>query len=103
MLNHVFTLCCILLLFTGAVIVFTALLSVTFLNRKIQRFMWLGILFVVLGLVVVGIADVFGGVSYVTVTTLTDDRQLRNSREEDSCWIIGSFSLLRISVNSFYY
>ena len=63
MLNHVFTLCCVLLLFTGAVIVFTALLSVTFLNRKIQSFMWLGILFVVLGLVVVGIADVFGGVS----------------------------------------
>ena len=49
--------------------------------------MWLGILFVVLGLVVVGIADVFGGVSYVTVTTLTDDRQLHNSREEDSRWI----------------
>ena len=64
MLNHVVTLCCVLLLFTGAVIVFTALLSVTFLNRRIQRFMWLGILFVVLGLVVVGIADVFGGVSY---------------------------------------
>jgi len=43
----------------GAVIVFTALLSVTFLNRKIRRFMWVGILFVVLGLVVVGIADVY--------------------------------------------
>ena len=63
-------------------IVFTALLSVTFLNRKIQRFMWLGILFVVLGLVVVGIADVFGGVSYVTVTTLSDDRLLNNSEED---------------------
>ena len=51
--------------------------------------MWLGILFVVLGLVVVGIADVFGGVSYitVTVTTLYDDRQLHNPQEENSCWI----------------
>ncbi|XP_067945965.1 solute carrier family 35 member F6-like isoform X1 [Watersipora subatra] len=43
----------------GAVIVFTALLSVTFLGRSISKQMWLGILFVILGLVVVGLADFF--------------------------------------------
>ncbi|KAF6016696.1 SLC35F6 [Bugula neritina] len=41
----------------GAVIVFTALLSVIFLRKIITNQMWLGILFVILGLVVVGLAD----------------------------------------------
>lgn len=47
----------LLFYFLGAVIVFTALMSVTFLNRVINKQMWLGILFVVLGLLVIGVAD----------------------------------------------
>ena len=49
---------------------FTALMSVTFLRRKIERYMWLGILLVILGLVSVGLADFFykpAGVSCLLV------------------------------------
>lgn len=45
--------CCML----GAVIVFTALLSVAFLGRYIYTHMWIGIGFVVTGLLMVGLAD----------------------------------------------
>lgn len=41
----------------GAVIVFTALLSVAFLGRYIYTHMWIGIGFVVTGLLMVGLAD----------------------------------------------
>lgn len=42
----------------GAVMIFTALLSVTFLRRVIRRYMWVGMGIVIVGLVCVGIADV---------------------------------------------
>ena len=42
---------------TGAVIVFTGLLSVGFLGRRLRYFHWLGIAFVLIGLVVVGLSD----------------------------------------------
>lgn len=38
--------------------IFTALLSVAFLGRKIYRSMWLGMSLVVIGLALVGIADI---------------------------------------------
>ncbi|XP_014222950.1 solute carrier family 35 member F6 [Trichogramma pretiosum] len=41
----------------GAVIVFTGLLSVGFLNKKLILREWLGILFVILGLLLVGLSD----------------------------------------------
>jgi drug/metabolite transporter (DMT)-like permease len=41
----------------GAVIVFTGLLSVTFLNRTLEYIKWFGIAFVILGLGVVGTSD----------------------------------------------
>ncbi|XP_015270654.1 PREDICTED: solute carrier family 35 member F6 [Gekko japonicus] len=41
----------------GAVIIFTGLLSVAFLRRKLVLSQWLGILVTILGLVVVGLAD----------------------------------------------
>lgn len=41
----------------GAVIVFTGLLSVAFLNRKLNFIKWFGIFFVILGLAVVGLSD----------------------------------------------
>lgn len=41
----------------GAVIVFTGLLSVGFLGRRLHYFHWLGIVFVLTGLVVVGLSD----------------------------------------------
>ena len=46
---------------TGAVIIFTALLSVIFLRRKIKKYMWLGMFGVVCGLVMVGVADIVFG------------------------------------------
>lgn len=41
----------------GAVVIFTGLLSVAFLGRKLILSQWLGILVTILGLVVVGLAD----------------------------------------------
>ncbi|XP_062324319.1 solute carrier family 35 member F6 isoform X1 [Osmerus eperlanus] len=45
----------------GAVIIFTGLLSVAFLGRRLVVSQWLGILITILGLVVVGLADFFSG------------------------------------------
>ncbi|XP_030638281.1 solute carrier family 35 member F6 [Chanos chanos] len=41
----------------GAVIIFTGLLSVAFLGRRLQASQWVGILVTILGLVIVGLAD----------------------------------------------
>lgn len=45
----------------GAVIIFTGLLSVAFLGRRLQPSQWFGILVTTLGLVIVGLADFFSG------------------------------------------
>ncbi|XP_071775207.2 solute carrier family 35 member F6 [Centroberyx gerrardi] len=45
----------------GAVIVFTGLLSVAFLGRRLVASQWLGILITIMGLLVVGLADFFSG------------------------------------------
>lgn len=45
----------------GAVIIFTGLLSVAFLGRRLEPSQWIGILFTILGLVIVGLADVLSG------------------------------------------
>ncbi|KAJ0060826.1 hypothetical protein NL108_001684, partial [Boleophthalmus pectinirostris] len=45
----------------GAVIIFTGLLSVAFLGRKLALSQWLGILITILGLIVVGLADFVTG------------------------------------------
>ena len=50
--------CIINCLFPGAVIIFTALLSVAFLGRTIKAQMWVGIIGVILGLAVVGLTDI---------------------------------------------
>lgn len=42
----------------GAIIVFTALLSVAFLRRMISKKSWLGITMVIVGLVLVGVSDI---------------------------------------------
>ncbi|GFU00282.1 solute carrier family 35 member F6 [Nephila pilipes] len=42
----------------GAVIVFTGLLSVAFLNKHMKRYEWLGIFTVIVGLICVGLSDV---------------------------------------------
>ncbi|XP_068206752.1 solute carrier family 35 member F6-like isoform X2 [Palaemon carinicauda] len=47
----------------GAVIVFTGLLSVAFLGRKLRYFHWLGICAVIAGLVIVGVSDFLGTTS----------------------------------------
>ncbi|CAH1240399.1 SLC35F6 [Branchiostoma lanceolatum] len=41
----------------GAVIIFTGLLSVAFLGRKLEKHHWVGILFVLIGLILVGVSD----------------------------------------------
>lgn len=45
----------------GAVIIFTGLLSVAFLGRRLEPSQWLGIVTTILGLVIVGLADLFSG------------------------------------------
>lgn len=41
----------------GALIVFTGLFSIVFLKRKLRSFHWIGIFFIIIGLVVVGLQD----------------------------------------------
>ncbi|XP_045116790.1 solute carrier family 35 member F6-like isoform X1 [Portunus trituberculatus] len=60
----------------GAVIVFTGLLSVAFLGRKIKWFQWLGILIIIVGLVIVGVSDILvptGEGDYTTNKIITGD------------------------------
>ncbi|XP_045917472.1 solute carrier family 35 member F6 [Micropterus dolomieu] len=45
----------------GAVIIFTGLLSVAFLGRRLAPSQWFGMLTTILGLVIVGLADFFSG------------------------------------------
>nr|XP_020483636.1 solute carrier family 35 member F6 [Labrus bergylta] len=45
----------------GAVIIFTGLLSVAFLGRRLIPSQWLGIFITIVGLVIVGVADFFSG------------------------------------------
>lgn len=45
----------------GAVIIFTGLLSVAFLGRRLLPSQWLGIVTTIVGLVIVGLADFFSG------------------------------------------
>ncbi|KAM4600507.1 solute carrier family 35 member F6 [Polymixia lowei] len=45
----------------GAVIIFTGLLSVAFLGRRLLVSQWIGILVTILGLIVVGLADFING------------------------------------------
>ncbi|XP_059501343.1 solute carrier family 35 member F6 [Stegostoma tigrinum] len=45
----------------GAVIIFTGLLSVAFLGRRLTASQWVGIFFTICGLVVVGLADFVSG------------------------------------------
>ncbi|KAM9840415.1 solute carrier family 35 member F6 [Aulostomus maculatus] len=45
----------------GAVIIFTGLLSVAFLGRRLATSQWIGILITILGLVIVGLADFLSG------------------------------------------
>lgn len=45
----------------GAVIIFTGLLSVAFLGRKLLVSQWVGILITILGLIIVGLADFLNG------------------------------------------
>ncbi|CAG5927909.1 unnamed protein product [Menidia menidia] len=45
----------------GAVIIFTGLLSVAFLGRRLLRSQWIGIVITILGLVIVGLADFVSG------------------------------------------
>jgi len=42
----------------GSVIIFTTIFSITFLRRKIRKHQWTGVFFVIVGLVIVGLADV---------------------------------------------
>lgn len=43
----------------GAIVIFTGLLSVAFLGRRLVASQWIGILVTTLGLIIVGLADLF--------------------------------------------
>lgn len=43
----------------GSVIIFTTLLSILFLKKRVRMYQWVGVVFVILGLGVVGLADMF--------------------------------------------
>lgn len=45
----------------GALIVFTGLLSVAFLGRRLKIYEWLGIFLVICGLVIVGLSNIIAG------------------------------------------
>jgi drug/metabolite transporter (DMT)-like permease len=46
-------------MFRGSLIVFTGVLSVLFLKRRLKCFHWVGILIVVFGLCLVGLSDIY--------------------------------------------
>lgn len=46
---------------SGAVIIFTGLFSVAFLRSYLQGFRWLGMGFITVGLVIVGVSDIIFG------------------------------------------
>ena len=58
-------------MFRGSVIIFVALLSVGFLDRQIKNREWIGIIFIILGLSTVGLADF--------MTTVPDPDYSRNN------------------------
>ena len=43
----------------GAVIIFTGLLSMVFLRKRLAVYRWIGIIFVIAGLAIVGVSDIF--------------------------------------------
>jgi drug/metabolite transporter (DMT)-like permease len=49
------------ILYLGAVIIFTALLSVAFLGSTVRKVMWAGIFTILLGLALVGLSDILFG------------------------------------------
>lgn len=57
----------------GAVIIFTGLLSVTFLGRRLLISQWVGIGITILGLVIVGLADFIKGNTHKLSDTITGD------------------------------
>ncbi|NWV28753.1 S35F6 protein, partial [Origma solitaria] len=59
----------------GSVVVFTGLLSVAFLGRTLERSHWLGILLTILGLALVGLADLrgSGGTEHGLADVITGD------------------------------
>lgn len=75
----------------GAVIIFTGLLSVAFLGRRLVASQWIGILVTILGLVIVGLADFFSGHK-------DDTHKLSDiiTGEADSRWdVLGSTCVFR--------
>lgn len=66
----------------GAVIIFTGLLSVAFLGRRLAPSQWIGIFITILGLVIVGLADLFSrhDDSHKISDIITGDVQSRAQR-----------------------
>lgn len=64
----------------GSVIIFTGLLSVAFLGRKLELSQWLGILVTIVGLVVVGLADMHSS---------RDQKHKLSEVITGTCWPVG--------------
>lgn len=54
----------------GAAIIFTAILSMGFLNRKLGSREWIGIIMVIIGLALVGISDITMEKSYISTNSI---------------------------------
>lgn len=93
----------------GAVVIFTGLLSVAFLNRRLRVYQWWGIFLVFLGLIVVGLADVIAPPSdqksqninniitgkewmYVLLYYCTNLWQIENLSNEESSFCLYSWT-----------
>ncbi|KAL7633135.1 UNVERIFIED_CONTAM: hypothetical protein RMT77_016505 [Armadillidium vulgare] len=76
----------------GAVIVFTGLLSVAFLGRRLKNFQWVGIFFVIVGLVVVGVSDFLSGAGesemYTTNGIITGDLLIIAAQVITACQMV---------------
>lgn len=58
----------------GSVVIFTGLLSVAFLNARLRAYKWLGMAFVTLGLIIVGLSDIiFNGIDGDINAIITGD------------------------------
>lgn len=54
----------------GAAIIFTAILSMGFLNRKLGSREWIGIIMVIIGLALVGLSDITMEKSYISTNSI---------------------------------
>lgn len=68
------------MLSSGAVIIFTGIASMIFLKSRLQAYRWVGMVVVVIGLAVVGVADIL-------LTEEDDDTSTSDIIIGDNCYL----------------